>query len=635
MRAALEVAVGRRAELVADGAPGPAPAALRAFLADARGLTAADDALEDVAQLFGLDEQARVLLAVAQLAELHPSAHLLTGVLSGDAGAARPTVALALELAGASAGDPGARTRLSAAGALRRTGLLELDGDDPLPARRLRLPERVAARLLGVTAPPPHVARLLVRPVPAEAPGADAIADALRAGEPLVWVHAPLGTAGTSAAVAACRSADVDVLVGDLELLPTAPEAPLDPLTVRQAVRDLALEAGLSGAVLVLAGAHLAGVHLAELDAAVVPVVAVGRTAWDARWGSALPAHVRAGRLTTQGRAEQWDRMLGAGVATRDVLALRLAPEQIDTVARRALADAQLVGRHVPDGPTVRAAARRLSTSGSSRASSDGAGATLDDLVLPPRTRREVERLVGWVRDRDDVLALGTLHGKGGKGTGITALFSGSPGTGKTLAAHVVADSLGADLYQVDLSAVVDKYIGETEKNLERVFAHAESLGAVLFFDEADSLFGSRSAVNDARDRYANQEVSYLLQRMESSEGVTILATNLRGNLDPAFARRLHFMVHFPDPDEATRAHLWRHHLAQLPTTDPDDPVDVDLLARSLELAGGDIRNIVLAAAYDAVAERRPVGMRDLRQAAAREVAKLGRRISHPDWPDD
>lgn len=363
-----------------------------------------------------------------------------------------------------------------------------------------------------------------------------------------------------------------------------------------------------------------------------MPVVTVGRTPWDARWSPRLPAVVTATRLTTAARAEHWARVLGDGVATHDVLALRLAPEQIDAVARRARADAALAGMPVPDPPTLLAAARRLTTSTASRTSS-GTGATLDDLVLPPRTRREVERLVAWVRDRDDVLALGDLHGKGGKGTGITALFSGSPGTGKTLAAHVVADSLGVDLYQVDLAAVVDKYIGETEKNLERVFAHAESLGAVLFFDEADALFGARSAVSDARDRYANQEVSYLLQRMEASEGVTILATNLRGNLDPAFARRLHFTVHFPDPDETTRAHLWKHHLAQLPTTDPADPVDVDLLAAALEISGGDIRNIVLAAAYDAVAERRPVGMRDVRQAAAREAAKLGRRISHPGWP--
>ncbi|WP_051681902.1 ATP-binding protein [Cellulomonas sp. HZM] len=633
VRAAVAHAVHRRLELPAWPAADAATAALGALEQDAGGLADADAALDEVADLFGLDVHTAALLGVAQLAEVHPSGHVLTGLLSGDPAAGRPTVALGLELAGLPVGDARARTLLDDAGPLRRTGLLDVDGDEPLPARRLRLPDRPAARLLGVTATPPALDRLLLDPVPAEAPGAAEVAAALRAGEQLVWVHAPLGTAGTAVAVAACRELDVDVLVADLERLPVTPTAPLDPLVVRDAVRALALEAGLAGAVLVLAGAHLAGPHLVELDRAVVPVVAVGRTAWAAHWGLPLPAAVAAGRLTTAARGEQWERMLGAGVATRDVLALRLTPEQIDAVARRALRDAAADGRPRPDGPTLRAAARRLSSSGSARVrSSSGPGATLDDLVLPPHTRGEVERLVGWVRDRDDVLALGDLHGKGGKGTGISALFSGSPGTGKTLAAHVVADSLGADLYQVDLSAVVDKYIGETEKNLERVFAHAESLGAVLFFDEADSLFGSRSAVNDARDRYANQEVSYLLQRMEASEGVTILATNLRGNLDPAFARRLHFMVHFPDPDEATRARLWTHHLAQLPTTDAQDPPDVDLLARSLELAGGDIRNIVLASAYDAVAQRRPVAMRDLRLAANREMAKLGRRVAHPDW---
>ena len=143
------------------------------------------------------------------------------------------------------------------------------------------------------------------------------------------------------------------------------------------------------------------------------------------------------------------------------------------------------------------------------------------------------------------------MHGAGGKGTGIAALFTGAPGTGKTLAAHVIADNIGLDLMQVDLSGVIDKYIGETEKNLERVFAEAESLNVVLFFDEADALFGRRSEVKDAKDRYANQEVSYLLQRMEHFNGITILATNLRGNLDPAFSRRMHFIIHFPDPDVA------------------------------------------------------------------------------------
>ena len=174
---------------------------------------------------------------------------------------------------------------------------------------------------------------------------------------------------------------------------------------------------------------------------------------------------------------------------------------------------------------------------------------------------------------------------------------------------------------------MVDKYVGETEKNLERVFAAAESRNALLFFDEADSLFGSRSAVKDAHDRYANQEVAFLLQRMEKSEGVTILATNLRGNLDPAFSRRLQFIVHFPDPDRSTRHALWDHHLRRtgLPVDDAD-PIDVPRLA-GVEATGSDIYNMVLTAAFAAAADGSPLGMRHVRDALSRELGKLGRRV--------
>ncbi|MCL2781853.1 MAG: ATP-binding protein, partial [Actinomycetia bacterium] len=274
----------------------------------------------------------------------------------------------------------------------------------------------------------------------------------------------------------------------------------------------------------------------------------------------------------------------------------------------------------------VRAAARQLGGGAAARA--PGAPpATLDDLVLPEHVLVEVRRLLDWARYRDEVAALGPLHGKGGKGTGVAALFTGPPGTGKTLAAHVIADALAMDLYQVELPTIVDKYIGETEKNLERVFQAAESMNAVLFFDEADALFGSRSEVRDARDRYANQEVAYLLQRMERFDGITVLASNMRGNLDPAFARRLHFIVAFPAPDEPTRARLWSAHLAVVGRLDPADPVDIAELAHLVELSGGDIRNIVLAATYAAVAADEPVGMRHIGPAVRREFIKLGRRV--------
>jgi SpoVK/Ycf46/Vps4 family AAA+-type ATPase len=252
--------------------------------------------------------------------------------------------------------------------------------------------------------------------------------------------------------------------------------------------------------------------------------------------------------------------------------------------------------------------------------------AGFDDLQVPADTRAALRRLTEWVRLRDEVLAGGVVQGLGGKGSGIAALFTGSPGTGKTLAAHVIAQATGLELMQVDLSGVVDKYVGETEKNLERIFAQAENLNVVLFFDEADALFGTRSGVKDSRDRYANQGVSYLLQRMEQFDGVTILATNLRGNLDPAFARRLHFIVHFPDPDEATRARLWRQLLAAAGPPDPADPARVDELGGTVELTGGALRNIVLAATYDAAIEGSGLGHRHLVAAAQREYVKLGRR---------
>lgn len=623
--AAVGAAVDRRRDLWPHERA--AAAALRAVEADGTGLAGVGARLAEVARLFGLDDDERRLLATAALPELHPAAHLLTGLLSGDPGPGRPTVALALELSGLSVAA--GVDRLGAGGLLVGTGLLEVLGDDALPARRLRVPDRVAARLLGSSVAPAGVGAVLVVPVPVDVDGAAGLAAALEAGERLVWVHAPGDAAGTALAAAACQALEVGCLAGDLERLP----APADVALVRRTVRELVLEAGLDGSVLVLAGAQLAAGCLDELERAVVPVVAIGRTPWDARWGPHLPVTLTAGRLAPAARAERWEVVVGAQALTREVLALRMTPEQIVTVGRRAQADAERAGHDVtPDD--VRRAARRLgaSATGSARVRSAGTPATLDDLVLPPHTRREVERLIGWVRDRDEVAALGDLRGKGGKGTGIAALFSGSPGTGKTLAAHVVADSLGLDLFQVDLASVVDKYIGETEKNLERVFAQAESLNAVLFFDEADALFGSRKAVTDARDRYANQEVAYLLQRTEASEGITILATNLRGNLDPAFARRLHFMIHFPDPDEPTRTRLWQHLLAQLPTTDPDDPVDAPLLAAAVEISGGDIRNVVLAATFDAVAEGRSVGMRDLTASAEREMAKLGRRVPEGAW---
>jgi SpoVK/Ycf46/Vps4 family AAA+-type ATPase len=216
---------------------------------------------------------------------------------------------------------------------------------------------------------------------------------------------------------------------------------------------------------------------------------------------------------------------------------------------------------------------------------------------------------------------------RGRRGLGISALFSGPSGTGKTMAAEVLARELRLDLYRIDLSAVVSKYIGETEKNLRKVFDAAEEGGAILLFDEADALFGKRSEVKDSHDRYANIEVSYLLQRMEAYRGLAILTTNLKDALDTAFLRRLRFLVQFPFPDAAQRADIWRR---VFPRETPTEGLNADKLAR-LSVAGGNIRNIALAAAFLAADEGTPVRMPHLLRAARGELAKIERPFSESE----
>jgi SpoVK/Ycf46/Vps4 family AAA+-type ATPase len=211
----------------------------------------------------------------------------------------------------------------------------------------------------------------------------------------------------------------------------------------------------------------------------------------------------------------------------------------------------------------------------------------------------------------------------GGRGRGVTALFAGDSGTGKTMSAEVIAADLGLDLYAVDLSGVIDKYVGETEKNLERIFIEAAGVNAVLLFDEADAIFGKRSEVRDAHDRYANIESAYLLQRMEAFDGLAILATNLRANLDEALLRRLDLVVDFPMPDAALRARLWDRCLGRRTPRAAD--LDLGFCARTFELSGGNIRSAVISAAYLAAKNNRAVGTADLVVGVYQEYRKLGR----------
>ncbi len=247
------------------------------------------------------------------------------------------------------------------------------------------------------------------------------------------------------------------------------------------------------------------------------------------------------------------------------------------------------------------------------------ARATWDDLVLPDVQKQTLRDLLVQVRQRAKVYEEWGFGAKSARGYGVTALFAGASGTGKTMAAEALANELRLDLYRIDLSSVVSKYVGETEKNLRRVFDAAETGGAILLFDEADALFGKRSEVKDSHDRYANLEVSYLLQRMESYRGLAILTTNLKHALDAAFQRRLNFIVEFPFPDAAQRAEIWRR---IFPQAVPTEGLDFERLAQ-LNVAGGNIRNIAIHAASLAAESKVTVRMKFLYLGAIVEYTKL------------
>jgi SpoVK/Ycf46/Vps4 family AAA+-type ATPase len=250
-----------------------------------------------------------------------------------------------------------------------------------------------------------------------------------------------------------------------------------------------------------------------------------------------------------------------------------------------------------------------------------------EDLVLPEPQRLILRDIAAHVRQRTRVYEHWGFAAKGKRGLGISAMFAGASGTGKTMAAEVLARDLHLDLYRIDLSAVVSKYIGESEKNLRRVFDAAEEGGAILLFDEADALFGKRTETKDSHDRYANLEVSYLLQRMECYRGLAVLTTNIKSALDNAFLRRLRFIVQFPFPDLAQRAEIWRR---AFPKETPTDGIDVMKLAR-LNVPGGNIRNAALNAAFLAADAGEPVRMTHLLRAARAEYSKLEKTLTETE----
>jgi hypothetical protein len=330
-------------------------------------------------------------------------------------------------------------------------------------------------------------------------------------------------------------------------------------------------------------------------------------------------------------RGRAWRDFTGVEDPSEVAAKFRLSVEQIRAAAEVSLLTAGSRGDELPLAADLDLGARHASSSrlGELASHLDPAYAW-NDLVLPERQLDLLRSISAYLRHRDQVLSEWGYEVTVSRTQGLKVLFAGESGTGKTMAAQVLGAQLGLDLFRVDLATIVSKYIGETEKNLERIFTAADGSNAILFFDEADALFGKRSEVSDSHDRYANIEVAYLLQRMEAYPGAVILATNFRRNIDDAFVRRLDFLIDFPFPEAEDRRRIWR---LVLPAAAPlSDDVDFDFLAERFKLSGGAIRNCSLAAAFRAADEGSQIEMRHLVRAVAQEYGKQGRLTLETDF---
>jgi hypothetical protein len=638
--------VGRRKMLVSEAGTAPerkliaiesgerASAAAADMIEIAAGM-APPPALPALAQSLGLSEFERNVLLLCTAAELDTSIAALCAQAQSDLTRPFPTFALGLSLFE----DP-AWEALSPERPLRYWRLLEITqpGATPLTVSPLRADERIVNLLKGVTYLDDRLTPLLA-PVPDPGDGvpasqlasAQAIVDQLRvASQQTVPVIQLLGNDGTSKLIVAalvCRALGLRPYRLDCRLLPSAP-AELESIARLWQRESLLLPVAL----------------YVEIDAGETPPAGSIDTLLSRLSGGLVMLGTRQLRpVTSQAPiaadvdkptgAEQracWATALGdAADAIPDALSAQfdLNAATIRELARRATA--------APAGDPANLRDRLWDASrGLTRPRLDTlahrvvARATWDDIVLPPAETALLHQIAEQVGQRGTVYGAWGFAERMSRGLGISVLFAGASGSGKTMAAEVIANDLRLDLFRIDLSAVMSKYIGETEANLRRLFDAAEDGGAILFFDEADALFGKRTEVKDSHDRYANIEINYLLGRMESYGGLAILATNMKSALDQAFMRRLRFVVDFPFPGVAERTAMWQK---AFPPGTPTDALDAGRLAR-LNVTGGHIAVIALNAAFGAAHAGTPVTMPLVLEAARIEFRKLGRPINQNDF---
>lgn len=622
--------------------------------------------LEQLGRDFRLEPFDLDLLIVALAPELDLRYERLYAYLQDDVTRKRPSVDLALNLLCQSVADKiERRAHLAPEAPLRRHGLLHLICDSgqicpSLLSCYLKLDDQVVKFLLGLGGLDARVAAYcrLIEPsvelndlfLPEELKaGLLAMARRTPDGNAAcrVYLHGKAGLGKRSLAEAISRRLQRPFLTLDLALVP--------PLSGEFAASiDLAMrEARFLNAVLYIDGFEvLAGEerranaqHLMTRIGDFLGIVFVGGAApWTEQGRAAsklLPVAVPSPDFET--RFELWRRALrhqSIEVGEPDLIRLAnrflFTPRQIERAAESARKRrlmrffTESIHQQTPALEDVITGAREQSKPNlGALASGVDAKAKWDDIVLPQDQKTQLLEICNQAEYRYLVYGRWGFDAKLSTGKGLNVLFSGPPGTGKTMAAEVIANRLRLDLLKIDLSQIVSKYIGETEKNVSRVFTEARASNSILFFDEADALFGRRSEVRDAHDRYANVEIAYLLQQMDDYEGISILATNLKQNIDDAFLRRLAFTLEFPFPDESSRRRIWE---TSWPDDTPrDDEIDFGHLARQFRFSGGSIKNTVLAAAFLA-ARRGRVGMVDLLIAARRESEKMGRAPARGDY---
>jgi AAA+ superfamily predicted ATPase len=620
-----------------------------------------------LAQLFELGEFEQDAFLICLAPDLDLRYERLYAYLQDDVTRKRPSVDLILRLLMGSLDERAPlRHALSASGRLLSRGLLSVVGDEAagqasLLARPLRVDERVVEYMVGSDRLDARVALYgQLQPAGVEAAAWSLPADlgvglvsylrtatataSPRAG-PVIYLQGAAGSGKRATARAACAAAGRPLLLVDLPGLLAASTDRTLPSMLSAVTR----EALLQEAVLALDGFDAVLSDEPDVRACRTllrrlltdqpgPSLLLGEQRWEpALWLPGLVAmRLELPTMGLSDRLRLWRTQLDGqlGASDLDELASRyrlVDDDAIQAVAADASGRALLRGADQVALTDFRQAARAIATpplEGLAKHVEPRYG--WSDIVLPGDGLVQLREVCSRLRHQGTVLERWGYGRKHARRSGITSLFAGQPGTGKTMAAEIVAGEMGLDLYRIDLSAVVSKYIGETEKNLEKIFRAADQGEAVLLFDEADAIFGKRSEVRDARDRYANVEVAYLLQRLEAYEGLAVLTTNLRGNIDEAFIRRLDCVMEFPLPEEPERLKIWR---LALPREAPlDETVDLPFLARKFKLSGGHIRNIALTAGFLAAEDATAIGMRHLVRATRREYQKLGKLVAEADF---